>query len=201
MTPEEKKLYNKIYYTNNKNKILNSSKQYAKDNYNKVSDYQEKYRNENINKNVEYQKKYRNDNKEILNQYDKLRYETNTNRKNLIKEYKISENGKAKRRETRKITINDKWRSLLYSTLKRMNKSKEGHTIDILGYSALELKQHIEKLFTEGMSWDNHGEWHVDHIKPVSSFKKDELPCVVNSLSNLQPLWAIDNLIKSNKIL
>ena len=74
-----------------------------------------------------------------------------------------------------------------------MGKTKEGNTIDLLGYSALELKLYMESLFTEGMTWDNHGEWHIDHIKPLSSFNKETLPSVVNALSNLQPLWAKDN--------
>jgi len=39
------------------------------------------------------------------------------------------------------------------------------------------------------MSWENHGEWHIDHIKPVSSFDKDTPMNIVNALSNLQPLW------------
>jgi hypothetical protein len=78
----------------------------------------------------------------------------------------------------------------LNNTLKRLGKKKEGHTIDLIGYSALELKEHIESLFTIGMSWDNYGQWHIDHIKPVSSFDKDTPIKTVNVLSNLQPLWA-----------
>jgi len=39
------------------------------------------------------------------------------------------------------------------------------------------------------MSWDNHGEWHIDHIKPVSKFDKETPMSIVNALSNLQPLW------------
>ena len=57
----------------------------------------------------------------------------------------------------------------------------------------------MKKLFTDGMSWDNWGEWHIDHIKPVSSFDKNTPISLVNSLDNLQPLWAKDNLSKSNK--
>jgi hypothetical protein len=72
-----------------------------------------------------------------------------------------------------------------------MNTIKEGHTIDLLGYSALELKEYLSTLFTEGMSWDNYGEWHIDHKKPVSAFHKDTPPNIVCALSNLQPLWAI----------
>jgi len=51
------------------------------------------------------------------------------------------------------------------------------------------------------MSWENRGEWHIDHIKPVSSFDKSEKMSVVNSLDNLQPLWAKDNLSKGSKII
>lgn len=67
---------------------------------------------------------------------------------------------------------------------------KEGHTIDLLGYSVLDLQNHMINLFTEGMSWDNHGEWHIDHIKRVCEFDKDTHPSIVNALSNLRPLWA-----------
>ena len=49
------------------------------------------------------------------------------------------------------------------------------------------------------MSWDNYGEWHIDHKKPISAFHKDTPPHIINSLCNLQPLWEIDNLKKSNK--
>ena len=49
------------------------------------------------------------------------------------------------------------------------------------------------------MSWDNHGEWHIDHIKPISKFSFDDDIKIINGLNNLQPLWKKDNLIKSNK--
>lgn len=84
------------------------------------------------------------------------------------------------------------WRALLSNT-KRLNKVKNDRTIKLLGYSALELKEHIKSLFTEGMSWENSGEWHVDHIKMVSSFDPETPVSVVNSLDNLRPLWAEDN--------
>lgn len=91
------------------------------------------------------------------------------------------------------------WRCVLTNTLKRFNKNKEGKTIELLGYSALELKIHLESLFKEGMSWENYGEWHIDHIKPVSLFNKETPMSIVNALENLQPLWASENLSKSNK--
>ena len=87
------------------------------------------------------------------------------------------------------------WRDILKDSLKRLGKTKEGHTIDLLGYSALELKNHLETLFTEGMTWDNHGEWHIDHKIPVTNFPSDTPVSVVNALSNLQPLWATNRVL------
>jgi len=82
------------------------------------------------------------------------------------------------------------WRKILENSLIKMKRNKNGKTIDLLGYSAIDLKQHLESLFTEGMTWDNHGEWHIDHIKTIVSFAKDTPPSIVNALSNLRPLWA-----------
>lgn len=59
---------------------------------------------------------------------------------------------------------------MLTNSLKRVGKKKEDKTIELLGYSAIELKEYIESLFVEGMSWENYGEWHIDHIRPVSSY-------------------------------
>jgi len=90
------------------------------------------------------------------------------------------------------------WRSVLKASLLRLNKRKEGLTIDLLGYSATEFKNHITSLFTDGMTWDNHGDWHIDHIIDVSSFDKDTPVNVVNALSNLRPLWATTREINGN---
>ena len=79
---------------------------------------------------------------------------------------------------------------LLRNALKRMNQEKNDTTIEMIGYSAKQLKNHIECLFLPHMSWDNYGEWHIDHIKPVISFPKNTLPKIVNELKNLRPLWA-----------
>lgn len=72
----------------------------------------------------------------------------------------------------------------------------------IVGYSVGELIQHLEKQFTDGMTWDNYGDWHIDHIVPVSSFdmsdESDFRACW--SISNLRPLWAVDNMKKRDKI-
>jgi hypothetical protein len=91
------------------------------------------------------------------------------------------------------------WRGMLGSVTRRFGGKKETTTYEILVYSAEQLKEYLESLFTDGMSWENWGEWHIDHIIPVSKFEKDTDPKIVNSLSNLQPLWASDNIRKSNR--
>ncbi len=60
----------------------------------------------------------------------------------------------------------------------------------MLGYSALELKHHIEKQFTTGMTWKNYGEWHIDHIKGVINFDSNTNVKIVCALDNLRPLWS-----------
>lgn len=72
----------------------------------------------------------------------------------------------------------------------------------LVGCTLIELKQHLESQFTIGMSWQNQGAWHIDHIIPCSSFDltkpSEQKKCF--HYTNLQPLWAYDNLSKSNKL-
>lgn len=73
-------------------------------------------------------------------------------------------------------------------------------SLDLVGYTAEELRSHIERQFIRGMSWDNAGEWHIDHIVPISAFDVDlESVRRAWALSNSRPLWADDNRRKSAK--
>ncbi len=73
------------------------------------------------------------------------------------------------------------------------------HTKDILGCTFLELKEHLQKQYQPGMTDDNYGKWHIDHVKPLSSAKTKEEMVMLCHYVNLQPLWALDNMIKGNK--
>ena len=79
---------------------------------------------------------------------------------------------------------------------------KSNHTLEMIGCSAIELKDYIESKFQDGMSWENYGRegWHVDHIRPCASFDlsdpKQQEECF--HYKNLQPLWAKDNLSKGS---
>jgi hypothetical protein len=194
MTKEERKEYNKQYYLNNKEKICSKVKEYRDNNEEKVKLSKKKYNQKNNEKIVKYQKDYRIKNNHKLKEYDKIR-NSNENRKIKRREYRLSEEGKNQRRKTRKKTIYDIWRNTLHNSIKRLGKTKENDTIELLNYSAIDLKNHIEKQFIDGMTWDNHGEWHIDHIKPLHSFDDDTHISVVNALYNLQPLWATTRII------
>jgi len=73
----------------------------------------------------------------------------------------------------------------------------------LIGCSPEFLKEYLEQKFTEGMSWENYGlyGWHIDHVIPLSSVDTEEEIYKLCHYTNLQPLWAEENLKKSNKIL
>jgi hypothetical protein len=116
----------------------------------------------------------------------------------------INEKDRIRRNNKRKTDINFKilcnLRSRIWNVLKGVNKSKT--TRKLLGCSIEFLKQYLASKFTQGMSFSNYGKWHVDHIRPCTSFDlskvSEQSKCF--HYTNLQPLWAIDNLKKHNKI-
>lgn len=86
------------------------------------------------------------------------------------------------------------------SRLGRIKYNRSKRTVDWLGCSIADLKIHLEKQFQPGMSWDNYGEWHIDHITPLASAKNEDEVLLLCHYTNLQPLWAKDNLLKGDKI-
>jgi hypothetical protein len=92
--------------------------------------------------------------------------------------------------------VRENLRGRLYKAIKGFTKSK--NTLDLLGCSVSDLKVHLEASFDEKMNWNNYGKWHIDHIKPCKLFdlskESEQITCF--HFSNLQPLWAKDNLEK-----
>lgn len=82
-----------------------------------------------------------------------------------------------------------------------LKKAKGGHPWqELVGYTLDELRAHLESRFLPGMSWENFGDWHIDHARPLASFSftgpADPDFRAAWALSNLQPLWALDNIRK-----
>lgn len=86
--------------------------------------------------------------------------------------------------------------------LYRCRVNKTDRTFHLLGYARSDLIRRIESTFSEGMSWENYGEWHIDHIVPISHYisSGETDPKVINALSNLMALWAADNISKGGKV-
>jgi hypothetical protein len=90
-------------------------------------------------------------------------------------------------------------RQMLERTYRAIGTPKQKKTRELLGFSPEQLQLRMECQFKPGMSWDNHGQWHIDHKKPIAAFVRQGIldPRQINMLSNLQPLWAPENYSKS----
>jgi hypothetical protein len=179
----------KLYYLKNKEKLNQYNKKYNKENKEKVKQRRQEYRKNNKEKELLYSRAYREANREYISQYNakylKTYYKKRYNSDPLFKA---------------KVIL----RSTVYAAFKRIGQNKPTNSLTLLGCSWEQAKAHIENLWTEGMCWETHGlgkgKWNIDHIRPVSSFKEDELD-QMNLITNLQPLWHEDNQAKGDNYL
>ena len=176
-----------------------------------------KYQEENKESKKEYLKKYKEINRENLKIKNKIYRIKNSDKikewKETNKDYfiKYREDNKenirnyfAERRNNEPIfRFKNNIRRLILHSFKRGRKNfkKIDKTEVILGCKIEEFIDYISKKFTEEMTFENHGEWHIDHIIPLATAKTEEDVILLNHYTNLQPLWAKDNLSKGAKIL
>ena len=162
------------------------------------------YRKENKEKikngyllNKKYYKDYYKNNKEKVDKYIYKWRESNKDRVNLTRNKQVKE----KRLNDPLFKLTGNIRTLIGLSIRKNGYSKKSKTNKILGCSFEDFKLHLQKQFTEGMTWENLGQWHLDHIYPVSLAKSEEEIIRLNHYTNFQPLWAIDNIKKGNKII
>ena len=149
-------------------------------------------------------KKWRDENRELANEIKR-----DWLNKNPEKRKQYRENYKPRKREQRKerrntdpiFNLTNRMRGRLRKYLIILNITKTNKTFEIVGCSPQFLKEHLEKQFVDGMTWENRSEWHIDHKIPLSSAKTEEELYKLCHYTNLQPLWAEENLKKSNKII
>jgi len=91
-------------------------------------------------------------------------------------------------------------RQSIRTSFKRKGYTKKSKSYVILGEDWIVVKEYFESLFQEGMTWDNHGEWEIDHIIPISTATCEDDVTKLCHYKNLQPLWAKDNRLKSNMV-
>jgi hypothetical protein len=161
-----------------------ADKKWREKNKEKLSEYQKEWSQNNKDHRKKYHKEWREKNKESLNEYKRIYEKT---KKDSDPSYRLA----------------SYTRTAIYTCLKERNINKYNNTFDLLPYSLGELINHLEGKFQEGMTWDNYGQWHLDHIKPMSSFifenPKDIQFQECWSLNNLQPLWGQENLSKGSR--
>jgi hypothetical protein len=112
---------------------------------------------------------------------------------------KRSSNNKKKRKTNPIFNLQSRERVRIWEALR--GKRKTARSTNLLGCSYEFLKEYIESLFIDGMSWENISEWHVDHIRPLASFDLNDIEQqkIAFNYKNLQPLWAKDNMEKGAK--
>lgn len=185
-----------VNYNLNKKEILEKQKIYNQGRKEILKEYKKKYHKCNAEKHKEKSRKYFSENKEKLSQLNKL--------------WKIN-NREAHNKQRRERIKNDKnfmlsllLRNRVHSALsKNRIYFKPGSTVKDLGCPIPEFIVYIESKFTEGMTWENRGlkGWHFDHIKPLSLFDLTDINQFKEAChyTNIQPLWAVDNMKKGNK--
>ena len=142
----------------------------------KEKDGKKRWTEKNAEKLKEYQRQYKKKNQKRLNELEQKR-------KQVDPVYRIV------------CSI----RSRVSALCKSISEERNLSATKSIGLNRDEFKKYIESKFQEGMTWENYGEWHIDHIKPLSTATTEEQVMELNHYTNLQPLWAIENLRKSNK--
>lgn len=92
-----------------------------------------------------------------------------------------------------------KMRGFVRDAINRRGYGKNSKTEKIIGCSFSEFREYLESQFDSKMNWDNFGEWHMDHILPISAAKTEAEVIALNHYTNFQPLWAADNMAKHDK--
>ena len=158
----------KNYYKENRGILLEQKKGYYKDNKDKI-------------KSRVWSKRHTSD--EETKRKDRDRYN------NYVKRRKKSDP---------LYKLRDSLSSRTLSAFKRSSWVKGAGTEKLLGATYQEVMEYIGSQFTDGMEWSNHGEWHIDHIKPLGNATTEEEMIKRCHYKNLQPLWALENLSKGN---
>lgn len=176
-------------YKENKSKIKHYARHYRQENKDKIAEQRRKYYQESKDEIAEQKRKYYQERKDRITERQRQWSKVNKDKIAERQRKYYQENPLSPFIRNSLARIQSNWKG---------GRAKEEQT---LGYTYEQLKQRIECQFKEGMSWENRSEWHIDHIKPIKAFLDEGVtdPAIINALSNLQPLWAKDNLSKGAK--
>jgi len=200
------------YRVKNREKINLKNKDRRKKNPDKHKEYYKKYVEKNPDKSSKERLRLYRQNPEFVEKEKERRrkyYQDNIEREREIRKKYYHNNKESERKK------NDFWRKQKmkedgFFRMKRRLRDRvrdymngehiSKKTKDIVGLDYKEFKTYISNKFTENMNWDNYGDWHLDHIIPLCEAKTEEDLFKLNHYTNLQPLWAEDNLKKNRKL-
>ena len=196
---EARNAYDAKYRAKNKEYFA----KYREENKEALNAYAAKYREENKEARNAYDAKYREENKEY---YAKWREENKAAIKAYYVENKRAINARTAKWRAARLKIDPIFktarllRNRTWAILKNKKFSRSQSSSEYLGCSFEQLKTHLEAQFQPGMTWENQGQWHIDHIIPLASAKTIEEVYALCHYSNLQPLWAAENISKGAKV-
>ena len=187
---------------------------------NKCKACQKRYRENNKQKNDAYIKKYRAENKEKIAVSVKAYSEKNSekiadylalyygkNKKSILEKQKerkqdICHNRRVYKKKRMKedpvYAMAHRLGVLMRNALKHSGYLKSMKTLEALGCTSAQFKDHLERQFLKGMTWDNRDLWQLDHIMPISSAKTEQEVYDLSHMTNIRPMWAKENMVKSN---
>lgn len=178
---EQKLLKSKEYRLNNKDKVKIIKAKYYQNNKERIIKNVSDYRSHNIEKVSNGVKKYHTENVDKIRNYIKL-YRENKSKTDIL------------------FNIKNRVRLRTYHAFTSIGSNKPAKTEKLLGCDWQHLKFYFESKFIDGMSWDNRHLWHIDHIVPLASASTEEEIVKLCHYTNLQPLWAMDNIQKGAKL-
>lgn len=179
----------------NYNLLINPEKirKYQRDNHYKYKEKRKAYRKQWGLNNPGYQKEWQKVNTDHIKQYSRIYRKKN--------QQTINEKDRLRRKKNPLYKMAVYLRIRTRRLVKTKGFKKKYKFEEYIGCSKVELKVYIEQKFKSGMSWENYGQWHIDHIIPLVSAKTIDDLYKLCHYTNLQPLWAKENLKKHDKIL
>lgn len=176
-------------------KLLQWKRDWNAKNAHKINPKRRAYFHSHKAEKAAYDREYRTRNKERIDARVKKWLRDNRDR--------VNANQRNRRRTDPQFRLSNNLRCRMNTALRNHGTKRDYPMEKLLGCTVAELMDYLSKRFQSGMTWDNHGQWHIDHIKPCAAFdltdKEQQMMCF--HFTNLQPLWSEDNLAKGANLL
>lgn len=192
----------KVYRQANSEKMTKRDAEYYATNKERILSEQRAYRAANLEQVRTRERKSSRKHAERKRQYANMYYHTLTPEKRYQRRKTNNARKKLRMQNDMNYRLREALRSRLWHAVKNKQGIKSAHTMELTGCTIEFLVKYLEDQFSEGMSWNNYGAWHIDHELPCAMFdltqKCEQEKCF--HYTNLQPLWSKDNLTKSDKV-